>query len=161
MQHTFNTFLVRLLFQFDYLTAARMHPASFEHAESWYNLRCPYLHLNQPSASSSIFHWSYRTNHIHCTRFPPFSLSGGAGWVRRGRFFFPSFISNATIHLLLCIHTYIYIDALRPPNLSVTAEHCHKHLYSSDIQATQILSYMCQGPCSWQPHWAVGKQKLY
>lgn len=38
---------------------------------------------------------------------------------------FSSFISNATIHLLLCVHI---IFCPEPSTLSTTAEPCHKHL---------------------------------
>lgn len=49
-------------------------------------------------------------SHIHGTRFPPFPLSL-AWWGRmseKGKIIFPSLISNATIHLLLCIHIYSF-----------------------------------------------------
>lgn len=134
--------------------------------------RCPYLYLNQLSASSSIFHFFplnqsyslYEVSFLSHSFLPsfPLSLLPLVWWGRmseKGNFFFP-----LSFQMLQFICSYIYTEffpALRPSNLSATAEHCHKHLYSSDIQATKILSYTCRGPCSRQPHWVAGKQNLY
>lgn len=136
MQHTFNIYF------YFYLTASQkpgFTPPPLNTLEVERIQKC--LSISEPScqyllAFSISSHWTY---YICCTRyFPP--VLGGARWVGRGRFF-SSFNSNATIHLLLYIYIYIScFSALRPSNLSATAEHCHKHLYSSDIQATKILS---------------------
>lgn len=47
----------------------------------------------------------------------------------------------------ICSLRYIHIfSVFQPSNLSALAEHCHQHLYSSNIPATTILSGRWPGP---------------